>query len=100
TASAEEMLRFLGNQLGFTPNLELVNEGVHGNHVPNATDFAVLSDVDRIPAGSSAKALYKEWLEKPFPRAVAISNRGALARAFNNPCHLYAVDDRVVWAKK
>jgi hypothetical protein len=83
--------------------------------VPNATDFAVLSDVDRIPASSSAKALYKEWLEKPFPRAVAISNRGALARAygrtameaaikncekFNNPCHLYAVDDRVVWAKK
>jgi dienelactone hydrolase len=115
TASAEEMLRFLGKQLGFDPNLELLNESVHANPVPDASSFAALHDVGRVPVSNSVKALYKEWLEKPFPRAVAVSKKGALARAygrtamdaalkncekFNNPCHLYAVDDHVVWAEK
>lgn len=88
--------------------------GFHATQTPAATHFAALTDVDAIPKlSASDKALYREWLTKPFPRAVAISDSGALApgygpyamqqavqdceRQFGNPCRLYAVDDQVVW---
>lgn len=86
----------------------------HAGTVPPTTQFAALEDVDAIPRiSSSGRSLYREWLSKPFPRAVAISDKGALARGFgsdameraintcqkfNNPCRLYAVDDQIVWA--
>jgi hypothetical protein len=114
-ASAEELLRFLGARLAFTVDMSLLDESVHAGPLPAATDFAALSDADRVPASGAGRALYREWLEKPFPRAVAVSSKGALARAYgrtamdaaikncerlNNPCSLYAVDDRVVWTDK
>jgi hypothetical protein len=115
-ASALEMMQFLGPQLGFTPDLSLLDESVHAGAVPQPTGFATVADVDRVPQLSDkGRALYREWLEKPFPRAVAISQRGALARGygrlamevavhncekFGGPCKLYAVDNDVVWTGK
>jgi dienelactone hydrolase len=113
TASAVEMLRFYAQYLGLNPVVESkVAEG-HASAVPEPTQFAAVADVDRLPKVSEAgKALYREWLTKPFPRAVAISGKGAFARGygaqametalrncekFGEPCHLYAVDDQVVW---
>ncbi len=81
---------------------------------PPATGFAKVDDVDAVPRlGSKGRELYLEWLSKPFPRAVAVSDKGAMARGygshamqqavqnceklFGNPCRLYAVDDQVVW---
>lgn len=85
----------------------------HAATVPPPTQFAALEDVDALPrVGPTGRSLYREWLSKPFPRAVAISDKGALARGygsdamdrairtcqkFNNPCRLYAVDDQIVW---
>jgi dienelactone hydrolase len=115
-ASAVEMMQFLGQQLGFQPDLALLDETIHAIAPPAPSGFAALDDVDPLPRVSEAgKALYREWLDKPFPRAVAISARGALARAygrtamesaikncerFGSPCRLYAVDDQVVWVGK
>lgn len=112
-ASTIEMMQFLGRQLGFEPDLSLLDETVHAGVVPAPSGFAPLTDVDQLPHVSEAgKALYREWLTKPFPRAVALSARGSLARAygraametavkncerFGQPCRLYAVDDQVVW---
>ena len=112
-ASAIEMMRFLGQQLGFQPDLSLLDDTVHATAVPPPSGFAPLNDADQLPHVSPAsQTLYREWLTKPFPRAVAISDHGALARAygrtamatavkncerFGHPCRLYAVDDQVVW---
>lgn len=89
------------------------SKDAHALPVPPNTNFASLKDVDAVPnISDTGKALYKEWLTKPFPRAVAISDKGALARGygpngmevairncekFSHPCRLYAVDDEVVW---
>lgn len=113
TASAIEMMQFLGRQLGFEPDLSLLDDTVHATAVPAPSGFAALTDVNQLPHVSEAgKALYREWLTKPFPRAVALSTRGSLARAygrnamdsavkncerFGQACRLYAVDDQVVW---
>lgn len=115
-ASAREMMEFLGKHLGLKPSMESSGQSVLAQAVPAATQFATLGDVDAVPNLSEAgKALYREWLSKPFPRAVAISGKGALARGygptgmetalrncekFNHPCGLYAVDDEVVWRVK
>lgn len=115
-ASAIEMMRFLSQHLGFPLDLASLDESVHAGPAPASTGFAPLADVDRVPVFSeNARAMYREWLTKPFPRAIAISDRGALARGYgrmamdtaikncekyNNPCHLYAVDDSVVWTGK
>jgi len=112
-ASAREMMEFLGKHLGLKPSVESPEQPAHAQPVPAATQFALLEDVDAVPNLSEAgKTLYREWLIKPFPRAVAISDLGALARGygpngmetairncekFNHPCRLYAVDDEVVW---
>ena len=81
--------------------------------VPDVTGFAALEDIDAVPRlGAKGRGLYREWLDKPFPRAVAISEKGAIARGygdvgiakalencerFKSPCRLYAVDDKVVF---
>lgn len=81
--------------------------------VPGATSYAALDDIDAVPRlGVRGRELYREWLDKPFPRAVAISEKGAIARGygevgmakalencerFKSPCRLYAVDDKVVF---
>lgn len=112
-ASAVEMMQFFGQHLGLTLSQPLQSERQHAMPPPAPTQFAVLTDVEAVPRlGDTAKALYREWLTKPFPRAVAISDKGALARGygsqgmetalrncekFNHPCRLYAVDDQVVW---
>ena len=112
-ASAVEMLRFYEQYLGLHPAAESKLAEVHASAVPAPTQFAALADVDRLPKVSeNGKALYREWLTKPFPRAVAVSGQGALARGYGaqaietavrnceklgDPCRLYAVDDQVVW---
>ncbi|NBW51282.1 MAG: dienelactone hydrolase family protein [Betaproteobacteria bacterium] len=112
-ASAREMLQFLSRELAFPVDLSVLDDTVHAAPVPAPSGFAALTNVDALPRISEkGKALYREWLEKPFPRAVALSDRGALARGygrtametaikncekFGNPCRLYAVDDQVVW---
>ncbi len=87
----------------------------HSSPVPPPTQFAALSDVAAVPKITAfGRGLYEEWLTKPFPRAVAVSDKGAIARGYGSkgmetaiqncekhgsPCRLYAVDDQVVWTK-
>lgn len=87
--------------------------------VPARTHFADLQDTDAVPfLKAGGREGYKAFLTKQFPRAFAVSASGAwgwaemgddpLARALancnrnsrNHPCHLYAVDDGVVWVKE
>ena len=112
-ASAREMLQFLSQHWAFAVDLSVLDETVHATPVPPASGFATLDNADALPRMSDkGKALYREWLEKPFPRAVAVSAKGAIARGygrtametaikncekFDTPCRLYAVDDKVVW---
>lgn len=83
--------------------------------VPNPSGFAALDAVDKLPhvrqAGLDG---YRVFLEKTNPRAFAIAPNGSwawanggddpLQRALDNcdrksggGCHLYAVDEQVVW---
>jgi hypothetical protein len=96
-----------------TATSETVGKNKHATEVPPTTHFSELTAVEAVPnLGDTGKSLYREWLSKPFPRAVAISEKGALARGygpnametaikncekFNSPCRLFAVDDQVVW---
>lgn len=98
-----------------TTTTQTTRNSRHTTEVPPPTNFSELAAVDAVPnLGDTGKSLYREWLTKPFPRAVAISDRGALARGygsnametaikncekFNNPCRLFAVDDLVVWTR-
>jgi len=112
-ASAREMLQFLSQHWAFPVDLTVLDDTVHATPVPPASGFAALDNADALPRMSDkGKALYREWLDKPFPRAVAVSAKGAIARGygrtametaikncekFDTPCRLYAVDDKVVW---
>lgn len=113
-ASALELMKFLSQHLGLPPPLD---GRTHAAAVPPPSHFAALADVAAVPRlGAKGRALYQEWLDKPYPRAVAISDKGALARGYGahamhdavhnceklwgHPCRLYAVDDQVVWEKK
>jgi dienelactone hydrolase len=112
-ASAREMLEFLSREWAYPIDMAILDESVHAHPVPASTAHADLTEVDRVPRlGEKTKAMYREWLEKPFPRAIAISDRGGVARGygrtameyaittcqkFGSPCRLYAVDDQVVW---
>jgi S1-C subfamily serine protease len=86
----------------------------HRAPVPPATGFAALNDVDAVPlVGVRGRELYREYLGWQPPKAIAISQKGAVARARNSadamklalencekygsPCKLYAVDNNVVW---
>jgi dienelactone hydrolase len=112
-ASAREMLQFLSRELAFAVDLAVLDDTVHATPAPPPSGFSELANADALPRMSEkGKALYREWLDKPFPRAVALSDKGAIARGygrtametaikncekFGNPCRLYAVDDQVVW---
>ena len=83
--------------------------------VPSKTQFAEIGEVEKIPYLTDlARKAYGLFLEKPFPRAFAISETnnygweygsddplaGALSRCQKKAsvkCRLYAVDDYVVW---
>lgn len=86
--------------------------------VPPPSGFALLAEDDKAPfVKEKGREGYKTFLTKQFPRAFAISNSGSwgwaemgddpLQRALatcnkftkDKPCHLYAVDDQVVWVK-
>jgi dienelactone hydrolase len=81
---------------------------------PPATNFARLDDDEALPYQNKlSKMSYDQFLEKPKPRAFAISKNGhlgfasgddakskalAFCRQFaDTQCRLYAVDDQVVW---
>lgn len=112
-ASAREMLEFLSREWAYPIDMAILDESVHAHTAPAPTAYAAITNVDRVPRlGEKTKAMYREWLEKPFPRAVALSDKGGFARGygrtameyaittcqkFGSPCRLYAVDDQVVW---
>lgn len=82
---------------------------------PQATGFAGIDDADAVPfLSANGKRAYREYLTKMTPRAFAVSPSGAWcwaeegedpdARALatcsaksDKPCHLYSVDESVVW---
>ncbi|WP_157263410.1 dienelactone hydrolase family protein [Azohydromonas aeria] len=83
--------------------------------VPPPSGFAALHDVERLPhLRDTGRAGYRVFLDKPPPRAFALSAGGAwgwaqggddapgralanCARVQRGECTLYAVDDAVVW---
>ncbi len=86
---------------------------------PPATDFALLTEVEKVPyVRDSGRDGYREFLGRQTPRAFAIAPGGAwgwaengddpLARALGHcnrnaksqTCHLYAVDNQVVWTEQ
>jgi dienelactone hydrolase len=84
------------------------------NRIPK-TDYAAIDNVEAIPyLTARGREQYRLFLNKPFPRAFAVSSSGAwswaedgddpvnqvLATCQKNssePCKLYAVDNDVVW---
>ena len=116
-ASALALMQFFGKHLGLASPLDSAGFAAHVTPVPPATQFAAVADMQAVPKLSDkGRILYQQWLNKPFPRALAISDQGALARGYGpeamqhalqncdklgpHPCRLYAVDDQVVWAKE
>ena len=116
-ASALELMRFFGEHLKLTLASDLARTAQHAQPVPAFSGFAAVADVQAVPKLSErGQALYHEWLAKPFPRAIAISDKGAMARGYGpdamrqavqncerlsaQVCRLYAVDGHVVWVKE
>jgi Peptidase family M48 len=88
-----------------------------------ATQFAKLDDIDAVPyLGPNCKERYAQWIKRRNPKAFAISDKGycSYTATTNSPepglaadpaeralqlcakdgartCHLYAIDDDVVW---
>jgi hypothetical protein len=78
--------------------------------------YAQIDNVDAIPyLRNGGRAQYRAFLDKPFPRAFAVSASGAWSwaedgddpidqaladcqKSSSEPCRLYAVNDNVVWA--
>ncbi|KND59819.1 Dienelactone hydrolase [Candidatus Burkholderia verschuerenii] len=83
--------------------------------LPKATDFASLDSVKSVPfIDEGGREGYRNFLSQYSSRAFAVSDSGAWSWAeggddpmsvaiascqkqSNDPCHLYAVDNRVVW---
>jgi hypothetical protein len=79
--------------------------------------YAAIDNPDAVPyLRGNAREQYRVFLEKPFPRAFAVSPTGAwswaedgddpVGQALNDcqknssmPCRLYAVDNYVVWSE-
>jgi dienelactone hydrolase len=97
--------RFL-ETIGFPPP--------HSADAPSATDFARLDEADKVPyVKENAKSGYQKFLNADLPRAFVVSTKGGWAwrsgenateRALQScrekstsTCHLYAVDDAVVF---
>ena len=80
---------------------------------PAPSDFARLDEVYKLPFSKTGRSGYRKFLRADLPRAFAVSTRGAWAsgsgenaieRALQacrdhaaGTCHLYAVDDAVVF---
>lgn len=82
---------------------------------PPETHFALLDDVGAVPfLADQGRAAYRAFLGKQLPRAFAVSETGAWGwaeegespdyralascqQSSSKPCHLYLVDDSVVW---
>ena len=82
---------------------------------PPETHFALLDDIAAVPyLAAPGRAAYRAFLDKTAPRAFALSASGAWAwaeegespdvraltscqRRSSVPCHLYSVDESVVW---
>jgi len=82
---------------------------------PPETHFALLDDVGAVPyLADQGRAAYRAILGKQLPRAFAVSETGAWGwaeegespdyralascqQSSSKPCHLYLVDDSVVW---
>lgn len=84
---------------------------------PQASGWSKVEDVRNVPYLSERRrAVYREFLAQPRPRALALSEDGAIGWASDvykpqraalrfcnrsaapgRPCRLYAVDDTVVW---
>ena len=92
------------NQLGFTAPAIV--------KPPAPSGFADIADVDKVPVKASYQKAYQAFLQRPLPRAFAVSERGgygdasgdyAVGRAMGScrkygfKCQLYAVDNDVVW---
>lgn len=85
--------------------------------IPAATGFADVTEIEKIPhLGETGREGYKNFLSKQLPKAFALSEAGGwgwaaggedpLQRALDycnkrskRECHLYAVDDKVVWVR-
>lgn len=93
--------------------------------VPIASGYAPIDDIDAIPYLSDrGRDAYREWLNRPTPKAFAISAKGhwftawsltpqdttlpsdpteralvGCQRAAQMPCKLYAINRSVVWGK-
>ena len=83
---------------------------------PPETHFASLDDVSAVPyLADQGRAAYRAFLGKQLPRAFAVSETGAWGwaeegespgyralvscqQSSSKPCHLYLVDDSVVWS--
>ena len=86
---------------------------VHSATLPEPTNFAAVTDRDALPKVSAAgRNNYDQWLQRPKPKAFAISEKGATSyrigpdsmaeslngcEKFGSACRLYAVDDQVVF---
>ena len=108
---AESFLREVG-----MPTAEIYTVG-RAPSLPR-TNFARVDDIEAVPyLTESGRAAYRQYLEKMTPRAFAVSPSGAWCWAeegedpdiralttcsgkSKQPCHLYSVDDYVVWQGK
>jgi dienelactone hydrolase len=108
---AERFLREVG-----MPTEEVV-EVFQAPSLPK-TNFAKVDDIEAVPyLGEQGRAAYRDYLAKMTPRAFAVSPSGAwcwaeegedpdkraletCSKKSNQPCHLYSVDDYVVWQGK
>jgi dienelactone hydrolase len=82
---------------------------------PPASGYATIDDAQAVPyLGPRGEAYYKKFLKKPLPRAFAIGPHGAasanggfdpivqamaLCSERGPGCHVYAVDNSVVWTR-
>ncbi|HUA82159.1 MAG TPA: prolyl oligopeptidase family serine peptidase [Dyella sp.] len=106
----------------FLGRVGLPNTLIHPEYLPtpspSPSGYAALDDLQALPYvnafGDKGLAVYRKFLTKPLPRAVAIGIRGMgdasegfdpIARAMklceqSSPgCRLYAVDNQVVWVR-
>jgi hypothetical protein len=86
----------------------------HRRHIPPATNFATIDNIDALPVNAAGRDNYRQYLSMPAPKAFVIYSNGRTRAYSNDPdamansldtcvnegkaCWLYAVDDRIVWA--
>jgi hypothetical protein len=107
---------------GRTPSLEMMLDGapdtatkigLHRYIGPRETGWATVDDIDAVPVRAEGKDRFRHYLTLKPPKVFVIHNKGgwrfwwndpeSIAKGLQfcsqqqNPCWLYAVDDRVVW---